>query len=76
MAKMRIIADAYAQLKKDDPKSAITKGALRRMVNQRVIPAVQVGRKTLINYDQLLVYLNAPTAKSVLMEHGQIRKVH
>lgn len=78
MTKLRLIVDAYNQLKQDDPDTAITLSALRRMVKAGDIPAVRVGRKSLVNYDLLLQYLytgsHAVGAKEpdVL---GEIRKI-
>lgn len=57
MARLRIIQEAFRQLKKDDPDTAITLCALRRIVKTNDIPTVQVGRKSLIDYDLLLQYL-------------------
>ncbi|MGI6696658.1 MAG: hypothetical protein ACOX6O_10565 [Christensenellales bacterium] len=57
MARLRIIQEAFKQLKQDDPETAITLCALRRIVKTGDIPAVRIGRKTLIDYDQLLQYL-------------------
>jgi excisionase family DNA binding protein len=76
MARMRIMANALRQLQKDDPETAITMSGLRRLVNAKVIPAIRVGRKTLINYDQLLSYLSTPDADIMPPQQGQIRKVY
>ena len=59
MPKMRLISEAYKQLKIDDPNSAITLNALRCLIKRGEIPSVKIGRKTLINYDVLLEYLSA-----------------
>ena len=78
MIKLRLIADAYGQLKQDDPDTAITLCALRRMVKAGDIPTVRVGRKALINYDLLSQHLYAGSHTPTLekpMEHGEIRKI-
>lgn len=59
-AKMRSISEAYRQLRTDDPNTALTLCALRRLVATGEIPSLRVGRKILINYDSLLAYLNKP----------------
>ena len=58
MPRMRLIKDAFEQLKKEDPETDITIYALRTIVNSGVIPTVRLGRKLLINYDSLLDYLS------------------
>ena len=75
MARMRIIADAYRQLKADDPNTAITMSGLRRLVNTRAFAVIRVGRKNLINYDQLQVFLNSPATDAISEQQGQIRRV-
>ena len=59
MTKMRLISDAYNQIKNDDPQTALTMNALKCMVKRGEIPSIKVGRKTLINYDKLIAYLNS-----------------
>lgn len=78
MIKLRLITDAYGQLKQDDPGTAITMCALRRMVKAGDIPSVHVGRKNLIDYDLLLHYLHTGSQKpdsGRADEMGEIRKI-
>ena len=75
MARMRIIADIYKQIKADDPDSNITLSALRRLICQGVVPTVNVGRKKLIDYDLLIDYLSNPTVEPKQLQPGQIRRV-
>lgn len=78
MVKLRLISDAFSQLKQDDPDTAITLCALRRMVRAGDIPTVRVGRKALINYDMLLQHLYTGSHTSTLekpIELGEIRKI-
>lgn len=58
MARMRLIADAYQEILDNDPNTALTMCALRRLVNSGAIPAVYSGRKKFINLDVLLEYLD------------------
>lgn len=58
MPRMRLIAEAYNEIKKDDPNTAITLSGLRNLVRQGKIPCTKIGRKTLINYDALIEYLS------------------
>lgn len=74
MPRMRLVKDAYEQLRKDDPDTNITMYALRTIVKSGVIPTVKLGRKTLVNYDSLLEFLrNGSDVKSQPI--GTIRKV-
>ena len=59
MSRLRLLADAYHQIKEDDPKTAITLNALRCIIKRGEIPVIKNGRKTLINYDALLDYLDS-----------------
>ena len=61
MARMRLIKEAYCQLKVEDPDTALTMNALRCIVKRGEIPTIKSGRKTLINYDELLRYLASAT---------------
>lgn len=78
MVKLRLISEVFVQLKQDDPDTAITLCALRRMVKAGDIPTVRVGRKALINYDLLLQHLYAgghsPTVEKPV-ELGEIRRI-
>lgn len=58
MPRMRLVKDAFEQLKKEDPETDITIYALRTIVKSGVVPTVRLGRKLLINYDSLLDYLS------------------
>ena len=53
---MRLIKDAFEQLKNDDPDTDITLYALRTIVKSGLVPTVRLGRKVLINYNSLLEY--------------------
>ncbi len=74
MPRMRLVKDAYEQLRKDDPDTNITMYALRTIVKSGVVPTVKLGRKTLVNYDSLLEFFrNGDDVKSQPI--GAIRKV-
>lgn len=48
MPRMRLVKDAFEQLKKDDPDTDVTLYALRTIVKSGLIPTVRLGRKVLI----------------------------
>lgn len=55
---MRSIKDALALIKEVDPDTAITYHFLRRLCDTNAITVVKAGKKFLLNYDELLAYLN------------------
>ena len=58
--KMRLIREVYDELHRDDPNSAITMYALRQLVRTGKIPSVNVGRKILVNYYDVVKYFETP----------------
>lgn len=57
-APMRTIPQAIAELKAEDPGTALTETALKRLVLTGRIPHITAGRKRLVNMDILRRYLN------------------
>ncbi len=70
---MRLISEAFKQLKEDDPNTNITMYGLRTIINSGKIPVFKLGRKTLINYDALINYFN--TISNAEKGYGNIRKI-
>lgn len=68
--RMRTIDQAAVYLKGQDPDTALTKTAIRRLVTTGALPSVRVGQKYLIALENLDSYL-AGQAVSV----GAIRPV-
>ena len=65
---MRTIDEAYKELVKLDPNTAVTKYRIKQLVKTGIIPSVPAGsRKVYINFNTLLEYLahpeNFPTLK-------------
>ena len=74
--RMRTAAQAIAEIRLQDPDTALTERALRRWINEGIIPCTQIGTKKLINLDVLCDFLNNGTAQDTAAEsHGKIRKV-
>ena len=58
---MRTIDEAYNELIKLDPNTAVTKYRIKQLVKSGVIPAVPAGlKKVYINFNTLLDYLAHP----------------
>lgn len=62
--RMRLINEAYEEIKTKDPGTAITKYFLRDLVVSGKIPTSRAGRKYLINMDMLESYLSNPEARN------------
>ena len=55
---MRTIKEALELIKKVDSDTAVTYHFLRRLCDTDKITVVKAGKKFLLNYDELLAYLN------------------
>lgn len=56
--RLRTIPQAFEEIKRQDPDTAFTLRALRRMANNGEIPTVQIKSKRLVNVDLLLEHLS------------------
>ena len=77
-ARMRLIREAFEQLKLDDPDTDITMYALRTIVKSGKVATIPLGRKTLLNYDSLIEYLNNGDKQEDVSDkgYGGIRRLH
>ena len=74
--RMRTLPKAAAILKAEDPETAITLTALRRMVKQGLIPVSMQGNKPLIDVDRLPEYMYATlTLPCGLSAPGMVRAI-
>lgn len=55
--KMRTINESVSEIKSRDAKSAITPNFIRLLVKQNKIRYVSVGTRILVNFDDLLDYI-------------------
>lgn len=58
MSRMRTLTEGFAEYKRNDPNSALTLTALRRLVTTGTIPSVRIGTKYLFNLDSLEEFLS------------------
>jgi len=75
---MRTLPQAAALLREQDPDTAFTLTALRRMVKRGEVVAVEVASRRLINYDALLEHLagqGVPAPQVAMSTTGMIRRV-
>ena len=59
--RMRTAAQAYRQIKQEDPGSNVTESQIRSLVKKGIIKSLSIDSRTLIDYDELLAYLRNPT---------------
>ena len=62
---MRGIKQALCELRAADPNTALTERGLRRLILTGAVPSVRIGRKYLINMNNLYSYLNGCNAEPV-----------
>lgn len=72
---MRGIKQAIEELKRNDPNTALTEKALRRLILTGELPAVRVGKKYLVNMNNLFDYLGGKVF-AVEKTGGGIRAVN
>lgn len=72
--RMRTLSAAFKWLQENDPDTALTKTALRRLVITGAIPSVRIGEgakpKYLINLDALSDYLHGSVPQQPAAVHG------
>ena len=56
--RMRTLSEATAWLRQQDPETAVTPTALRRLVVTSQLPSVRVGAKYLVSLDVLEAFLS------------------
>lgn len=57
MSRIRSIEEGFKEIKTNDPGTALTKTALRRLVTTGEIPSVRIGAKYLFDLDVVERYL-------------------
>lgn len=60
MFRIRLIKEAYQEIKDKDPDTAITMYYIRNLIVSGTVPSTKAGRKYLVNMDILENYLSNP----------------
>lgn len=60
--RIRTVRDAIALLKQADGQTAVTYHFIRKLCDNGTVKSIRAGKKILINYDELLSYLNIDEA--------------
>ena len=79
---MRTITEASQELKALDQNTAITPYFIRQLCLSGVLPTVKAGKKIMVNLNDVLEYMNDPTAdkfkphtESASEKSGVIRRI-
>ena len=79
MPRMRTAAGAFAIIKEQDPSSEVTLHFIRSLIAPEAVPVTHVGRKKLVDADQVIAYIAAGNQRPSTTEpfpcFGQIRRV-
>ncbi len=70
---MRTINEAAAYMVQADPRTAVTKTALRRLITSGQIPSVRVGAKYLVDLGVLDDFFGGQSTKTQTVQPGAIR---
>ena len=65
MIRIRMMKEAFEEIKKADPRTAITMNYIRRLILSGAIPSIRVGNRHLINMDDLEDYLANPKRQEI-----------
>lgn len=60
MLRIRMMKEAYEEIKAADPNTAITMNYIRTLIISGAVPSIRAGNRYLINMDELESYLANP----------------
>lgn len=79
MPRMRTAAKVHEIIMAQDPASEVTLHYIRTLIATETVPVTHVGRKKLVDADQVIAYIAAgnkrPTTTEPLPGYGQLRRV-
>lgn len=75
MRRMRLISEAYAEIKETDPNTAITMTAFRRLVLDGRIPSIMIGNKRLVSMEDVENFFQHGDRQIPEPESGKIRPI-
>lgn len=76
MRRMRLISEAFAEIKEADPNTAITMTGFRRLVLDERIPSIMIGNKRLVSMEDVEHFFRyGDTKQEAAKETGKIRPV-
>lgn len=78
MPRMRTAVKVHEIIKAQDPDSEVTLHYIRQLIATEAVPVTHVGRKKLVDADQVIAYIaagNPPSTTVPVPGYGQLRRV-
>ena len=78
MPRMRTAAKVHEIIMAQDPDSEVTLHYIRQLIATEAVPVTHVGRKKLVDADQVIAYIaagNPPSTTAPVPGYGQLRRV-
>ena len=75
MRRMRLISEAYAEIKEADPKTAITMTAFRRLVLDGRIPSIMIGNKRVVSMESVESFFQYGDREIIATDTNKIRHI-
>lgn len=82
IARLRTVSEAAAELRALDPHTAMTPYHIRQLCLKGILTTIKAGKKRLLNLNDLVEYMNDPTAdkfkprtESASEKSGVIRRI-
>lgn len=75
MRRMRLISEAYAEIKEADPNTAITMTAFRRLVLDGRIPSIMIGNKRVVSMESVERFFQYGDREIIATDTNKIRRI-
>ena len=75
MRRMRLISEAYAEIKEADPNTAITMTAFRRLVLDGRIPSIMIGNKRVVSMESVESFFQYGDREIIATDTIKIRRI-
>ena len=72
---MRLITEAYAEIKEADPNTAITMTAFRRLVLDGRIPSIMIGNKRVVSMESVECFFQYGDREIIATDTNKIRRI-
>lgn len=70
--KLRTIKSLYDEIRKEDPDTELTLNFLRTLVNKGIIPSIRLGKRILIDCDDIKQCFRADYVSNLLKQQNEI----
>ena len=75
MRRLRLISEAYAEIKEADPNTAITMTAFRRLVLDGRIPSIMIGNKRVVSMESVESFFQYGDREIIAPDTSKIRRI-